>query len=198
MVKTISDYTAYNKICASARLKAERFVSGFEEIRKQENNWFGLFGQPGAGKSHLAIAMGAALLQRGNKPVKAVYMPYLEVMRELKASTMDNEYYTKQISRYQRAEVLVIDDLFKDKVRNGRLCCDLSEADEKHFMTILNFRYLEKLPTIISSECTPRMLMSLDGALAGRILERCEGNITVFAGEEFNYRLKRFERECKI
>lgn len=44
-------------------------------------------------------------------------MPYVEVMRELKATAMDNEYYIKLSSSYMKAKVLIIDDLFKDKLK---------------------------------------------------------------------------------
>jgi len=38
------------------------------------------------------------------------------------------------------------------------------------------------------------MLLRLDEALGGRILERCDENITIFTGSEHNYRLKKFEK----
>ncbi len=193
-VKTLEAYIPMNKTGAAARQKAAKYIADFDEISKKENNWFGLFGQPGAGKSHIIIAIGAALLNRPNKPVRVVYMPYLEVIRELKSKVMDDEKYSKLLHRYQSAEVLIIDDLFKDKVKKSRLAYELTEADIKHVYSIINYRYYNELPTIISSECTPNILLELDEALGGRILERCDENITVFVGAENNYRLRKFEK----
>lgn len=193
-VKPLREYNAYNKTCSLAKSKAVNYITNFMNISKEENNWFGLFGQPGAGKSFIVIAIGAALLTRKDKPVKVVYMPYLEVMRELKANVLDDEYYIKMLDRYKRAEVLIIDDLFKDKIKKGKLTYELTESDIKHIYPIINYRYFNKLATLISSECTPNVLLDLDEALAGRILERCDENITVFVGSEFNYRLKKFEK----
>lgn len=194
-VKKLKDYMAYDNITASAKSKALDYVKEFtEKYIKVDDNWFGLFGQPGAGKSHIVIAIGAALLNRESKRVKAVYMPYLEAMRQLKSNVLDNECYLKLSTRYQKAEILIIDDLFKDKVKKNRLVGELTEADMKHIYPIINYRYFNKLPTIISSECTPKMLLDLDEALAGRILERCDENIIIFSGGKYNYRLRKFEK----
>ncbi|WP_254904641.1 ATP-binding protein [Clostridium tyrobutyricum] len=197
-VKTLNDYKPYDNPTKEAKNKAVAYIQDFENIRNTEKNSFGLFGQPGAGKSHIVIAIGAALLKKEN-PVQVIYMPYLEAMRELKSNVNDDEYYLRLLGRYQRAKVLIIDDLFKDKVTNGQLIKDrygnkakLSDTDIKHIMPIINYRYFNKLPTIISTECTLGILTELGDALAGRILEPCEGNMTVFKGAKYNYRMRKF------
>lgn len=199
-VKKLSQYKGYDDMTKNAKNKAMAYIKNFENIRFTAENSFGLFGQPGSGKSHIVIAIGAELLNREN-PVQAVYMPYLEAMRELKSNVNDDEYYLKLMYRYQKAKVLIIDDLFKDKVKNGQLIKDrygnkayLNEADIKHIMPIINYRYLNHLPMVISSECSPNVLLDLDEALAGRILEPCGSNITIFKGAEYNYRMKKFKK----
>jgi DNA replication protein DnaC len=176
-VKTLEAYVPVNKAGASALRKAKYYIDNFDEISRKENNWLGIFGQPGSGKSHIIIAIGAALLNRTNKPVRVVYMPYLGVIRELKAKVTDDEKYSKFLSRYQKAEVLIIDDLFKDKVRKNKAACELTEEDFKHIYPVINYRYYNNLPTVFSSESTPNILLELDEALGGRILERCDKNI---------------------
>lgn len=197
-VKKLSKYTPYDNLTLQAKEKATAYIKNFENISIAEENSFGLFGQPGSGKSHIVIAIGAALLN-SNHPVQAIYMPYLEATRELKANVNDDEYYLKLLSRYQKAKLLIIDDLFKDKVKNGRLIKDrygnkagLNEADIKHIMPIINYRYFNHLPTVISTECDPNVLIELDEALAGRILEPCGNNMTVFKGAQYNYRMRKF------
>ncbi|MCS4463373.1 ATP-binding protein [Clostridium botulinum] len=98
----------------SARDKAVKYIKNFENIKDTKENGFGLFGQPGAGKTHILLSIGAALITKG---IEVIYMPYVEVMRELKATAMDNEYYIKLSSSYMKAKVLIIDDLFKDKLK---------------------------------------------------------------------------------
>jgi DNA replication protein DnaC len=124
-------------------------------------------------------------------------MPYIEATRELKTNTLDEEYYRKLYDRYTKAKILIIDDLFKDKIKKNaegkKYVVPLTEADMKHIYPILNYRYANKLPMIISSECTPFMLNELDEALAGRIIEACGSNITVFNNSKYNYRMRNFK-----
>lgn len=188
--KKLNNYTSYDELTIEVKESAVEYINNFEEIRRNRENSFGLFGQPGAGKTHVIVAIGAALL---SKNIKAVYMPYLEAIRELKANAIDDEYYVKLIGRYQQAEVLIIDDLFKEKVRKGSLVGNITETDMKHIYPIINFRYLNYLPTLISTECTPQMLCSLDDALAGRMLEWCGENIFIFDNLNYNYRMRKFK-----
>ncbi len=190
-VVKLNDYIPYDDLTKLAKEKAIRYIKDFDTIKTCKVNCYGVMGQPGAGKSHIVIAIGAALLSRN---IKTVYMPYLEASRELKANVNDDEYYIKLSSRYRDAEVLIIDDLFKDKVRNGSLITDsyITKADMNHIYPILNYRYQNNLPIIFSTECTPEILMSLDVALAGRIMERCEPFMTVFKGSKYNYRMRKF------
>ena len=190
-VKKLNDYKTFNTLTTSLKNKAYQYIIQFKENYSNRENSFGILGQSGAGKSHVSIAIGAALLSEN---YKVVYMPYLEVMRELKANSMDDEYYERLMNRYKRAEALVIDDLFKDKVKNGKLKGELTEADMKHIYPILNYRYNNRLPTIFSTECDINMLLDLDEALAGRIIESCGNNMTVFKGKEYNYRLRNIAR----
>lgn len=195
---TFSKYDDYDEKTKYAKNKAMKYVIDFNVDSHARENYLGLFGQPGAGKTHLVISIATNLINRKDNPVPVVYMPYLETMRELKANIFDDEYYQKLMDRYCRAKLLIIDDLFKDKVKNGELIkkdgriVGLNESDMKNIYPILNHRYLNYLPTVISTECTPDMLLDLDEALAGRILECCGSNIVVFQGNKYNYRLRKF------
>lgn len=190
-IKKINEYTAYNTETKKAKDDAIRYVTNFDTLKDTRENSFALMGQPGAGKTHIVTGIGKALL---DKKIQVVYMPYLEAMRELKANALDIEYYNKLLTRYQRATVLIIDDLFKDKVKNGKLVSQLSEVDMKHIYPILNYRYNNKMPILFSTECTPEMLDALDCALGGRILESCSEYGVVF-GKECNYRLRKYKGE---
>lgn len=190
-VKKISEYVPFDEVTKQAKERAIKYVNDFNLIKSTRENSFGLFGQAGAGKSHIVIAIGAALLNR-KEHVKTVYMPYLEAIQELKSNAIDDEYYRKIQKRYLNAELLIIDDLFKDKMRNGSLIrgAMITEADMKHIYPIINHRYLNLMPTVFSTECTPKILVHLDEALAGRIIESCSKNMVVFKGIKYNYRMR--------
>ena len=191
-IKLLNEYKPYNDLTKKAKEKAADYILSFDEIKSTRENGFALLGQPGAGKTHIVLAIGKALLE---KKIPVVYMPYLEVIKELKALAMYQEDYEKLLSRYTRAKVLIIDDLFKDKVKKGRIAAELSETDMKHIYPILNYRYLNYLPTIISSECTPKMLLELDEALGGRILETTGKRFSLVFKDDCNYRLRKFMKE---
>lgn len=183
----IKDYTPYNEQTKKAKDKAVDYIRNFKQLDKEK--WLCFMGQPGCGKTHIVLAVGKALLEQ---KVKVVYMPYLEAIRELKSNAMDDEYYNKLSSRYKKAEVLIIDDLFKDKVKKGRLTGEITASDMNHIYPILNIRYSNKIPTLISTECTPQMLIDLDEALAGRILEMCGKRFGNTFNKDCNYRLREF------
>jgi DNA replication protein DnaC len=195
-VKKLNDYVPFDEVTKQAKEEAVEYITSFEKIKCNRQNSFGLFGQPGAGKSHIVIAVGAALLNRKDNPIPAVYMPYIEASRELKANVNDDEYYNSILNRYSRAKLLIIDDLFKDKMRNGELIkgASITEADMKHIYPILNYRYSNYLPTVFSTECSPYILNELDEALAGRILESCGDNMIIFKGKQYNFRMRKFTK----
>lgn len=187
--KMLKEYIPHSEDTRVAKEKAVDYIKSFEDIKGDRENSFSLRGQPGAGKTHIVVAIGKALL---NKKIQVVYMPYLEVMRQLKANTMDEEHYNTLINKYKNAKVLIIDDLFKDKAKKGKLIGELKETDMKHIYPIINYRYLNYMPTLISTECTPGMLLDLDDALGGRILEMCGKRFGLTFKADSNYRLKKF------
>ncbi|MCX0411774.1 ATP-binding protein [Clostridium perfringens] len=186
-VKKVNEFIPFDKVTENAKNKVIDYIFNFNKTK--EHGWFIFMGQPGAGKSHLAIALGAALFK--DKKRHVIYMPYTEAIMGLKGNAKDFEQYTTLLDRYKEAEILVIDDLFKDKVRNGQVIAPLNDIDMKHIYPLLNYRYYKKLITIISTECTIEMLEQLDRALAGRIIERAGNNMVIFMGEEYDYRFKK-------
>lgn len=188
-IKSIEEYKPYNEITEKAKNKALDYIVNFNELKNERENSFGLFGQPGAGKTHIILGIGEILLER---KLKVVYMPYLEAIKELKALAMFNEDYENIVRKYKRADVLIIDDLFKDKVKKGKITSELSEVDMKHIYPIINVRYLNYLPTLFSTECTPSMLLELDEALGGRILETVGKRFSSTFKGDCNYRLRKF------
>lgn len=186
-VKNLNEYISYDDLTKRAKNKAIDYIKNYNN--RDKNNWMCLMGQAGSGKSHIAIAVGAELMCKG---YRVIYMPYTEAMKEMKGNANNIEEYIKITKRYLNADVLLIDDLFKDKVKNGRLISELTEADLKHIYPILNNRYNSNLTTIISTECSPEILLTLDEALGGRILEKSSNYSSIFQGSKYNYRIKQY------
>ena len=76
-------------------------------------------------------------------------MPYRDNIISLKQNMMDEEYYRKSINKFKKAKVLLIDDLFKGSITG---------SDVNIMFEIINYRYLNGLPLIVSCE---RVLMRL-------------------------------------
>ena len=191
---TLESYKPYDQLTKKTRDMARIYIDNFRNL----NTWLAFIGQPGCGKTLLSMAIAMELINREN-PVNVVYMSYLDSMRELKASSMDNENYNRLQQRYLNAELLIIDDLFKDKIKNGKLIrymnrdAELSEADIRHLCPVINNRYLNKKNTIINSECTIEQIRYLDSSSGDRIYEMCAFGEMVFefTGSKYNQRIRR-------
>ena len=56
---------------------------------------------------------------------------------------------------------------------------------------IINYRYINHLPTIVSTEKTPQELVAIDEATGSRIIELAGGNVfSVARDPKRNYRLR--------
>lgn len=139
-------------------------------------------GQVGAGKTHLAIATANKLLSK----YSVKYVLY-EDIKKLKFKLTDREYIEKQLLIYKNAPILFIDDLFKDldKVTDF----DKKKTEIEVAYEIINYRYNQKKPMIITTELDVNRLIKVDEAIASRILEVSKGYWVTFNGLELNYRI---------
>lgn len=133
------------------------------------NSWFFIGGQSGSGKTHLCTAISGAFLKQG-KSVR--YMLWRDDVTKLKSSITDAQAYEELITSYKKAEVLYIDDLFKNGKGNDGKVQMPTGADIQVAFEILNYRYNNKnLITIISSERSIYELVDIDEATASRMSE---------------------------
>lgn len=177
--QTFSNFEVWNEEAKKAKYTAIGYYKDFFNIRSERKNSIMLCGQVGSGKTHISIALSLNLL---NKNVKVVYMSYRDVVTKIKQNMRDEEYYKKSIGKYQRCEVLYIDDLFKGKV---------NESDINIMFEIINYRYLNNLPIIVNTEFTSSKLLSFDEAIGSRIYEMCKNYIVeIEQNINRNYRLR--------
>lgn len=159
-------------------------------LKDDENQWFFMGGQSGAGKSHICSAIAVQYIRDG-KEVK--YMLWREEITRIKGAVNDSEIYSEMMDALKKAEVLYIDDLFKggksELGYSAPTAADINAAFE-----IINYRYNNpgKI-TIISSERTLMELNNIDEAIAGRIAERTkEGGYCINLKKDIkrNWRMK--------
>lgn len=160
-----------------AKNKAITYYQSFFEIEHTRNNSIMFCGQVGSGKTHLGTAICSNLM---SKNIAVMYMAYRNTVTKIKQTLTNDSIYEREMSRYTEARVLYIDDFLKGRI---------TESDVNIMYEIINYRYMNNMPIIISTEKEPNDLLVFDEAIGSRIIEMCRGNIVQLQGKELNYRL---------
>ena len=170
------DYSV-NKDVLNAYIMAKTYVKNYKAICEGKCNSIIFMGNSGCGKTHLSLAIANHLMDNG---VGVLYMSYRECIIAIKQCIMDSENYSRIMNKYKNAKVLLIDDLFKGSV---------SASDLNIIFEIINFRYFNNKPMIISTERFHSDLLNIDEAIGSRILEMCKDYSLELRGKELNYRI---------
>ena len=158
---------------------AKEYAENFAEVRRWEDNWIAFLGEPGCGKTHLSLAIANNLLDQG---ISVLYFQHIEGIQEFINYWDEHETYRNRLEEMKKTEVLVWDDLFKP-------IGEASKMEKKIAFEVLNYRYLNLLPTIISSERSIKEICLLDRAIGSRIAERARKFAVTITGLEYNFRL---------
>lgn len=135
----------------------------------KDGAWLYIGGQSGCGKTHLCTAVCGVMLRK----LAVRYMAWPHEAQKIKASANDDEKYGELVRPLQEAEALYIDDFLKPLRGKDGSDGNATAADLRLAFDILNLRYLNQKPTIISSEWFSHEIGALDEAIAGRISEMC-------------------------
>ena len=152
-------------------------MKNFEDIKDSRKNSIIFMGSVGGGKSHLSFAIANALMKEG---VGVIYMGYRESIMKIKQNVMNMDEYEKIMIRYKKCKVLLIDDLFKGNI---------TLSDINIMFEIVNYRYFNNLPMIISTEKGGEDLIKIDEAIGSRILEMAKDYNMELKGGKLNYRI---------
>ncbi|PLR91498.1 hypothetical protein CTZ29_09595 [Bacillus halotolerans] len=161
---------------------AVEYYKDFDSIQGTRSNSIALLGQPGSGKTHLLTAISNKLIKSKNIAVQ--YFPYVEGFNDLKD---DFDKLEEKLNRMKEIEVLFIDDLFKPM--NGKPRATDWQVEQTY--SVINYRYLNHKPVLISSELDIEKLVEIDEALGTRIYEMCADYCVIIKGDRMllNHRL---------
>ena len=153
----------------------------------KDGAWLYIGGQSGCGKTHICTAAAGVMLRK----LAVKYMAWPHEAQVIKAVANDVEQYGALVKPLQETEALYIDDFLKPLKGNDGSDGNATAADLKLAFDILNLRYINRKPTIISSEWFMSELGALDEAIAGRISEMCgPWKLDIGRDKARNYRLK--------
>jgi DNA replication protein DnaC len=167
---TIANFTAYNESLERAVAKAQRIAESDDLAAGQ-----GLFfeGQPGVGKTHLAVAVLKQVMVRLN--VRGLFYDTRDLLRIIR-STYDPSIRTTELDVLRpvmNADLLVLDDLGAEKT---------SEWVEETMNLIVNSRYNARRLTIFTSNFPDipddadvnSLLFRIGARMRSRLHEMCE------------------------
>lgn len=163
------------------------------EIVKQLSSVF-LGGEPGSGKTSMLMSIANEFIK---EEIPVLYFPFVEALEDLKGDIKaQGDEYLRKLHRIQQVPVLFIDDLFKSKAsRDGEriIRVEPTPYEIKFLHSVLNYRYLNNLPILVSSELTIEQVIYWDSGVGSRIFQMCGetgGNIVHLVGQpDLNYRL---------
>lgn len=169
----VKDFEANDDFQKDMKFKAVDY------IRNATNEWFLALGQPGCGKTMLCSAICNQRLKEGKVVKYIIWNEFMSVIKSMSLDKERNDYYHE----YLKADVLYIDDLLKGKPTDYEL---------KIAFETINYRYNNKLPTVISSELLIDDLRDYDEATASRMYQNAKDRYTIQIGKDKNknYRFK--------
>lgn len=145
-----------------------------------------LGGQSGSGKTTKGTQIIKYLISETIEENKVLTFEYFSWDTRWRELVFDNDKYAL-IKALQETDILFLDDFF----RHTNL--KISDAEKEVAKQVLDWRYTNKMQTIITSELYLKEIIQLDEALGSRIKEMCDYNkyvINIARDSSRNYRLK--------
>lgn len=141
-----------------------------EYCKDSQEDWMLFSGNTGCGKTHICTAVSSYLLRHG-RVVK--YKLWSDILHEMSSAKFRIDEYNAIMDELRSIDVLYIDDFLKTPISpNGQF--ETPEAAEiRTAYEVINARYNANKKTIISCELFLEEIQRIDGAVGGRIKQRC-------------------------
>lgn len=156
----------------------------------KKGRWIYYSGSSGSGKTSICSAICNELIKQG---YDVKYYSWRVVINNIKDMNRASERLREKenlIKTMQNCDVLYIDDLLKTLISYSDKQL-LTAADVNITRDILEYRYVNFKPTILSGEYLPSEIVNIDDALGSRIIQMCKPDYLIsLTGKGKNQRLK--------
>lgn len=151
----------------------EAYEHALHFAQEPGNRWLFLYGPCGTGKTHLAVSIARYAMQWHNMSVYFAVVP--DLLDHLRATfdPSSGSAYDERFTTIRNAQMLVLDDLGTENATPW--------AKEKLYQ-IINHRYMEQLPTVITSNVDQR---KVEDRILSRILDHRLSQYVVMDAEDF-------------
>jgi DNA replication protein DnaC len=151
----------------------EAYDTALTFAQEPGNRWLFLYGPCGTGKTHLAVAIARYAMDWHNMSVYFAAVP--DLLDHLRATfdPSSGSAYDDRFTSIREAQLLVLDDLGTENATPW--------AKEKLYQ-IINHRYMEQLPTVITSNVDQR---KVDDRIMSRILDHRLTQYVVVDADDF-------------
>lgn len=156
---------------------AQGYAAHFDEIRKTGRSAL-FIGQPGAGKTHLAVGIGLEIMERGNTVLFTTVMRAVRRIKDTWGRGTESE--SEAIAALVFPDLLILDEV---GVQFG------SDTEKILLFDILNERYERRRPTILMSNLT---LAEVEKYLGERVFDRLRedgGRCIIFDWQSFRRKI---------
>lgn len=135
--------------------------TAMEYVNNYQNKWFFIGGNVGSGKTHLCTAIVLGILEK-QPEISVQYFKWDDSIKDL----VEDDPYGEKTKDLKDCDVLYLDDFFRLMVGPVPRITEVRKAKE-----ILDYRYMKRLSTIISSELSLDQIIDIDQAVGSRIVE---------------------------
>lgn len=118
------------------------FMQVYSAFKNQESVI--ISGNPGTGKTHLAVAVALENMKQNRSAIFRLVPEMLDEIRELNLKSGSAEYFDL-LRNFECVDCLVLDDFGKEK---------LTDTSASYLHRIVDYRYRNKLQTVITTQCT--------------------------------------------
>lgn len=147
-----------------------------EYLANPQDNWLMVGGNVGSGKTKLCAIIFSKLLE--NDPEQTCeYLRWDSEYKDLTYPTKEEKNDIKaRIEDYKNCDILYIDDFIRIKNKSD-FKTDVSNLAK----SIIDYRYMKGLKTIISTELFYNEMEEIDEAIASRIYQRCKNGTYIIS-----------------